>query len=220
MIAAGNLSTAIGQSWKASASSPQLVGHRLLRRRNQIGGDRQQRLHLHFHQFRRELDVAQFSPINSAMAWSSVASSADGTKLVATVGSTLSHAGSGYIYTSSDSGANWILRNSSPVHGHGLDFRRVFRRRNQTGGGGLYGHIYTSSDSGASWVLRNSSPVNTATSLDSRCVFRSGTNLAVGVGRRLYLHVHRFRRASGAANWQRDRQPRWPPWLLHPTEST
>ena len=38
---------------------PQLVGHRLLRRRNQIGGGRQQRIHLDFDQFRRDMDTAK-----------------------------------------------------------------------------------------------------------------------------------------------------------------
>ena len=38
---------------------PQLVGHRFLRRRHQIGGDRQQRIHLDFDQFRRDMDTAK-----------------------------------------------------------------------------------------------------------------------------------------------------------------
>src|SRR5664280_2925527 len=59
MIAAGNLSKAIGQSWKAGAS---------------------------------------------VLNWSAIASSAYGTKLVATVNN-------GYIYTSTNSGATWSLHN-------------------------------------------------------------------------------------------------------------
>ena len=62
-IAAGNLSHAIGQSWKVNTST---------------------------------------------VNWSAIASSADGTKLVATIYS-------GNIYTSTNSGANWLLHNSNPI---------------------------------------------------------------------------------------------------------
>ena len=60
MIAAGNLSDSIGAKLDGAWDNHQLVSHRLLRRRNQTGGNRQQRIHLDFDQFRRDLGVAQF----------------------------------------------------------------------------------------------------------------------------------------------------------------
>ena len=115
----------------------------------------------------------------SSRYWSSVASSADGTKLVATVGYTIYTASQpGAIYTSTDSGVTWTPHTSAApflnlnwssvassadgtklvaavsqrpdLHFHqlrreldrtgakwfSLDFRRLFGRWNQTGGGG------------------------------------------------------------------------------------
>jgi photosystem II stability/assembly factor-like uncharacterized protein len=83
---------------------------------------------------------------NSSRQWTSVASSADGTKLVACVSS-------GQIYTSTDSGVTWTARDSS----------RLWRGVVSSSDGStlaafveLGGQIYTSTDSGATWTARDS----------------------------------------------------------------
>jgi hypothetical protein len=82
-----------------------------------------------------------FTPHATQRNWSAVASSYDGTKLVATESG-------GLIYTSSDSGASWAshesVRNWSAV-ASSYDGTKLVA----TESGGL---IYTSSDSGASWA--------------------------------------------------------------------
>ena len=80
--------------------------------------------------------------------WFSVASSADGTKLVAGVND-------GYIYTSTDSGVNWTARmtdQNRPWYGiassaNGTKLVAV----------AVSGYIYTSTDSGVNWTQRDSS---------------------------------------------------------------
>ncbi|MEO6109755.1 MAG: prepilin-type N-terminal cleavage/methylation domain-containing protein [Candidatus Saccharimonadales bacterium] len=76
--------------------------------------------------------------------WKAVASSADGTKLAAVVNS-------GFIYTSTDSGATWTQRDSS---------RSWTNVASSADGTKLvattYGFIYTSTDSGATWTQRAS----------------------------------------------------------------
>ncbi len=75
--------------------------------------------------------------------WSALASSADGSKLVAVVGG-------GFIYTSTDSGANWTPRassqNWSAVASSADGTKLIAAVQN--------GLIYTSTDSGASWTSR------------------------------------------------------------------
>jgi len=87
-------------------------------------------------------------------AWSSVASSADGTKLVATVGNNLS--ASGYIYTSTDSGASWTPRDSA---------RQWVAVASSTDGtklvaanysGSANPGIYTSANAGTNWTWQGS----------------------------------------------------------------
>jgi len=56
---------------------------------------------------------ATWTPIGLAQGWKSVASSADGTKLVAAVLD-------GYIYTSGDSGATWIQTGTWGSGGRGV----------------------------------------------------------------------------------------------------
>lgn len=87
-----------------------------------------------------------WTPRETNRGWHSVASSADGSKLVASVFG-------GLIYTSSDSGASWTARASSQ------SWRGVASSSDGTklvacGWGG--GQIYTSSDSGATWTARAS----------------------------------------------------------------
>ncbi len=80
----------------------------------------------------------------SIRSWSSVASSSDGTKLVAAVFG-------GQIYTSVDSGATWTARESS----------RLWNRLASSSDGTelvavTSSQIYTSTDSGATWTARES----------------------------------------------------------------
>ena len=95
------------------------------------------------------------SPLN----WSAIASSADGTKLVATVNN-------GFIYTSTDSGSTWLLHNSSPIN----SALRWSAAASSSDGTKLVatvgytpyftsasGNIYTSAESGASWASRAAS---------------------------------------------------------------
>ena len=78
--------------------------------------------------------------------WAAVASSADGTKLVAVVSG-------GQIYTSTDSGVAWVARESN----------RAWRSVASSADGSKLvaavgdGQIYVSTDSGASWTARESS---------------------------------------------------------------
>ncbi len=88
---------------------------------------------------------ASWIPHESNRNWDTIASSADGTKLVAVVTA-------GQIYTSSDSGVTWIAResnrswNSVASSADGTKLVAVV-----TGG-----QIYTSSDSGVTWIARSS----------------------------------------------------------------
>lgn len=79
----------------------------------------------------------------------SVASSADGTKLV------IANGNSGYIYTSVDSGASWATRSSAGA-------RNWSAVASSSDGGkliasnGTNGYLYSSSDSGVTWTERTS----------------------------------------------------------------
>ena len=100
--------------------------------------------------------------------WNSVASSADGSKLVA--------ASDGAIYTSTDSGAAWTAT-SAPITNwisvaSSADGVKLFAAVN---GGG----IYTSLDSGAAWML-TSAPITNWTSV--ACSADGGKALAVAAG--------------------------------------
>jgi len=82
--------------------------------------------------------------------WSSVASSADGTKLVATAGGSDDF---GSIYTSTDSGATWTQTAAQPNTwtsvASSADGTRLVVGANSARGDGL---IYTSTNAGASWM--------------------------------------------------------------------
>ena len=105
-----------------------------------------------------------WTPHESNRVWQSVASSADGTKLVAA---------NGQIYTSADSGATWTPRESSRVwnsvasSADGTKLVAVVTS----------GQIYTSTDSGATWTPRESNRgwLSVASSAD-------GTKLVAVVG--------------------------------------
>jgi hypothetical protein len=86
-----------------------------------------------------------WTPRASSLNWRCIASSADGTKLVAAPDN-------GNIYTSTDSGATWTARNSS---------RLWYSVASSTDGtklvAGVYnGSLWTSTDSGATWTARAS----------------------------------------------------------------
>jgi hypothetical protein len=98
--------------------------------------------------------------------WTSIAASADGTKLAA--------AGSGSVYNSVDSGANWISNN---VPGPGMlsvassaDGKKLVA----AGGGG----IYTSTNSGAGWTASGASLTNWTSVASSA----DGNNLVAVIG--------------------------------------
>ncbi len=98
--------------------------------------------------------------------WSSITSSADGTRLAA-VGDY------GCIYTSTDSGANWTERTSAGSR-IWLSITSSADGTKLTAGD-LFGYIYTSTDSGASWTERTSAGRNTGHSITSSA---DGTKLA------------------------------------------
>jgi len=87
-----------------------------------------------------------WTPRDSSRYWGAVASSADGSKLVAGVQS-------GQIYTSTDSGVTWTPRDSS----------RLWQAMASSADGSKLvacvqsGQIYTSTDSGVTWTPRDSS---------------------------------------------------------------
>jgi photosystem II stability/assembly factor-like uncharacterized protein len=103
------------------------------------------------------------APDNS---WVSVASSADGTKLVAA--STLIQSGTGQIYTSTNSGLNWTVQANAPATNwsrvaSSADGNKLVAIENTT----IYGEtnspfnasgIYTSTDSGVTWTLQTNAP--------------------------------------------------------------
>jgi photosystem II stability/assembly factor-like uncharacterized protein len=118
-----------------------------------------------------------WTPQNSGIqAWRAIASSADGTKLVAGGLSTP-------IYTSDDSGVTWTAQNSSPsgcasVASSADGTKLVAIPQN--------GPIYTSGDSGVTWTAQNSPPdeewVSVASSSD-------GTKLVAASGYGGFLYI-------------------------------
>jgi hypothetical protein len=102
--------------------------------------------------------------------WQAIASSSDGTKLIAAVYS-------GNLYTSTDSGMSWTARESSRAWwsvASSADGSRLVAT--ETGSGG---RIYTSIDSGETWTVRgnvnNWRPVASSSS-GSKLVAALGTN--------------------------------------------
>jgi len=101
--------------------------------------------------------------------WHNIATSADGTKLAATVEN-------GYIYTSTDGGSTWTERTNAGSR----NWRDIASSDDGTKlVAGVYnGYIYTSTDSGATWTERTSAGSklwNAITSSDD------GTKLVAGV---------------------------------------
>jgi photosystem II stability/assembly factor-like uncharacterized protein len=148
MIAAGNLSAAVFQSWKADASAlnwsaiaSSADGTKLVATVNSG------------YIWTSTSSGATWTQQNGSGSryWSSVASSSDGTKLVATVGYTSYYtSASGQIYTSIDSGVSWTARASS------LPWSSVASSADGTKlvAAVRSGQIYTSSNSGANWTAQ------------------------------------------------------------------
>jgi prepilin-type N-terminal cleavage/methylation domain-containing protein len=84
--------------------------------------------------------------------WKAVASSSNGTKLVAVDNSP------GYIYTSTDSGATWTARTSAGSKTWGAIYSSSDGTELVAGDTNGYsgGYLYTSTDSGATWTQRTS----------------------------------------------------------------
>jgi hypothetical protein len=128
--------------------------------------------------------------------WYSVASSADGSKLVAVVGglANLGLVNLGLIYTSTDSGFTWTARDSARVwisvasSADGIKLVAVEKN----------GHIYISTDSGQNWTARDSvrNWISVASSAD-------GTKLvAVDDGGLIYASL------DSGVSWSAREQPR------------
>ena len=109
---------------------------------------------------------------NISRAWSAVASSADGTKLVATVKG-------GQIYTSADSGVTWTARgitaNWSSVASSADGTKLVAVVGDKVS---ATGNIYTSTDSGVTWNIQNGSGIREWVSVASSA---DGTKLVAAV---------------------------------------
>jgi len=204
MIAAGNLSAAVFQSWKAGASAlnwsaiaSSSDGTKLVATVNNgyIWTSANSGATWTIH---------NSSPISSPFYWSSVASSADGTKLVATVGYTIytaSHPGA--IYTSTDSGVTWASHTSSPLSST-LNWSSVASSADGTKlvAAVRSGQIYISSNSGTSWTAQGPNGLlwtSVASSSD-------GTKLvAVENNGQIYTSSNSgtlwTQRVSGTTNW-------------------
>jgi hypothetical protein len=86
--------------------------------------------------------------------WASLASSADGSKLIAATGTTVPVSA---IYTSTNSGGNWTT-NNIPIYIGFYNWTTVASSADGTKlvAAGIYSPIYTSTNSGATWVSNNS----------------------------------------------------------------
>ncbi|MGA2852928.1 MAG: sialidase family protein [Verrucomicrobiota bacterium] len=175
MVAAGNLSDAVGQSWKTnspvanwSAIASSADGTKLAAT---VYGD-----YIYTSANSGATWTKQNGNNNASGYWSSIASSADGTKLVATVGYTIHNTSPvGYIYTSTDSGATWSPRfgsarwSSSASSADGTKLVAAIHDSSN-------GYIYTSTDSGATW-----SPRSVVAQWSSVASSVDGTKLAAAV---------------------------------------
>jgi hypothetical protein len=136
--------------------------------------------------------------------WNSVACSADGTKLAATIGSTVGSfglPGPGMIYTSPDSGTNWYLMNApqalwSAIASSADGTRLIAAPSQDAYRGGL--PIYTSTNSGVTWIT-NDTPADHWVSVSSSA---DGTRLvAATTGGSLYIST------NSGATWSSSATP-------------
>jgi prepilin-type N-terminal cleavage/methylation domain-containing protein len=130
--------------------------------------------------------------------WVSIASSFDSTKLAATVSS-------GYIYTSSDSGATWIARTSAGSR----NWKTITSSSDGTKLAAIVtisGYIYTSSDSGVTWTERVSAGLRwwnaLSSSSDGSKLVAAGTNGSYIYTSDDYGVTWIERILSGSRNWQ------------------
>ena len=118
----------------------------------------------------------------SSAYWRCVASSADGSKLVA--------AAYGQLYTSADSGTNWTARAISANQWYSVASSADGTRLVAAVYGG---HFYTSTDSGVTWILQAASPLKNWTSVASSA---DGSKLVAGVNNgQLYIST------DSGTNW-------------------
>ena len=126
--------------------------------------------------------------------WTAVASSADGTKLVATCTNGL--------YTSTDSGATWTARDTSrywAAVASSADGVKLVAGSLDEYGGYSDGYIYTSTDSGANWVrqstvgdwvqIASSSDGNRLVAIDAQADFSNQLLTSVNAGVNWYVDV-------------------------------
>ncbi len=124
--------------------------------------------------------------------WSSIASSADGTKLAAVVSG-------GYIYRSIDSGATWVILTAGSGAWNSITSSSDGTKLAAVVSGG---YIYTSTDSGATWTQRIDAGSRQWYSITSSA---DGTKLAAVVGSGyIYTSVD-----SGATWTQTDSSRNW-----------
>jgi hypothetical protein len=118
--------------------------------------------------------------------WTSIASSADGTKLAATTAS-------GYIYTSTDSGATWTAQLNSGQHYRGIIVSSADGTKLTATTEG--GYIWSSTDSGVTWTSHSITPgVFTAASLASSA---DGTKLILSD----WSHHHFYTSTNSGVTW-------------------
>jgi len=131
-------------------------------------------------------------------AWRVISSSSDGTKLAA-----LAFVSSGYVYTSTDSGATWAERTSAGLR----SWRSISSSSDGTKLAAVVssGYIYTSSDSGATWTEQTSAGSRSWNSIASSS---DGTKLAaVAYGGYIYTSsdsgvTWTERTLAGTRNWR------------------
>jgi len=121
---------------------------------------------------------------SGSFMWSSIDSSADGVRLVATVGGSAFNAG--YIYTSTDFGDTWATSTSSGSR----NWRSITSSADGTRLAAVAsgGYIYTSTDSGNTWVQKTFDATRNWRSITSSA---DGTKLAaVAVGGYIYTSTN------------------------------
>jgi len=107
--------------------------------------------------------VRQSAPGVDTTYWAAIASSDDGTKLVAAESN--SSYGGGAIHTSTDSGLNWTRRTSAGLHGW-VDLTSS-SDGSKLAGVTSNGYVHTSDDFGVTWVVQTGSGSRSWTSITS-----------------------------------------------------
>ena len=121
--------------------------------------------------------------------WPAIASSSDGTKLVAAPST-------GYIYTSSDSGVTWTEQTGSGSRSWKALTSSSDGTKLAAVSGGATGYIYTSTNSGVTWTQRSPVTESTPRSWYSITSSSDGTKLAAGVN---YGYV--YTSSDSGATW-------------------